>query len=188
MKNINKVADNYVIIIIIRVIDRFTERLGIFVSWLAIPLVGVVIIEVVSRYSFNAPTLFAFDMTCMLYGSLFMLGAGPALLKGAHIRTDFFWEKFRPNTQGWIDLVSYLVFFFPSFGLLFFVGLEEALYSYSIKETSDQTPWRPLLWPYKLVLPIACGVLILQGISEFLKSWIKGKKGIEIIQRERIEV
>lgn len=180
-------VDNAIKTIIIT-IDRFTDRVGILISWLAVPLVAVVMFEVVSRYAFNAPTLFAFDMTYMLYGALFMLGAGPALLRGAHIRTDFFWDKFSPKTQGWIDLISYLVFFFPSFGLLFLVGLEEAVYAYTINETSDQTPWRPLLWPFKFTLPIACSVVLLQGISECLKSWIKAKSGLEVVQHEKVEV
>ena len=73
-----------------RVIDRFTDYTGTIFSLLAIPLVLGVGYEVTARYLFNAPTTWAYDLTYMLYGALFMLGAAYALHKGAHIRTDFF--------------------------------------------------------------------------------------------------
>ena len=79
------------------------------------PLVGAVTYEVIARYVFNAPTIWAFDVTYMLYGTLFMLGAAYALHKGAHIRTDFFWEQFSTRKKGWIDSLSYVLFFFPGF-------------------------------------------------------------------------
>ena len=66
--------------------------------------------------------IWAFDVTYMLYGALFMLGAAYALHKGAHIRTDFFWENFSPRTKGLIDSISYLLFFFPSLIALGIVG------------------------------------------------------------------
>src|SRR5262245_40505338 len=72
----------------IRTIDHFTDRTGTVISWLSVPLVAAVAYEVVARYAFNAPTIWVFDTTYMLYGTLFMLGASYALHKGAHIRTD----------------------------------------------------------------------------------------------------
>jgi TRAP-type mannitol/chloroaromatic compound transport system permease small subunit len=173
---------------LIAAIDRFTETVGTIVSWLSIPLVGVVVLEVISRYFFNAPTVFAFDITYMAYGALFMMGAGPALLKGAHVRTDFFWDKFTPQRQGWIDVISYVLFFFPSFALLMLVGLQEAIYSLSINEISDQTPWGPRLWPFKFVLPLACLIMLIQGVSEFLKSLIKARTGLDVVEKEKVDV
>src|SRR5919106_484299 len=98
----------------VRVIDKFTDVTGTWVAWLNLPLVAAVSYEVIARYAFNAPTVWSFDVTYMLYGTIFMLGAAFALLKGAHIRTDFFFEKWSIRTKGTIDSVSYLVFFFPS--------------------------------------------------------------------------
>lgn len=172
----------------IRIIDRFTDTTGMVVAWLAIPLVGGVAYEVIARYVFNAPTIWSFDLTYMLYGALFMLGAAYALHKGAHIRTDFFWDNFSPRTKGLIDSISYVVFFFPSFLILGVISYNEAHYSFLINETSDQTPWRPILWPFKYVVPIACLLLIIQGISEFLKSFYMARTGIELEHKEKVEV
>ena len=172
----------------IRVIDTFTDLTGTLVSWMSIPLVAAVAYEVFARYLFHAPTVWSYDVTYMLYGALFMLGAAYALHKGAHIRTDFFWETFTPRTKGVIDSISYVVFFFPSLIALGIIGYHEASYSLSINEMSDQTPWRPILWPFKFIVPVACGLLIIQGVSEFLKSFYMARTGIELEHKEKVEV
>ncbi len=155
---------------LVRIIDRFAEVTGVAIAWLMVPLIGAVVYEVVARYVFAAPTLWAFDITYMLYGAMFMLGAAYALRVGAHIRTDFFWERWSARTRGVIDTVAYLVFFFPGIALFLWVGWEEAWYAYGIGETSEQTAWRPILWPLKACIPLAAALLLLQGISELVKS------------------
>ena len=173
---------------IIRTIDRFTDFTGTIVSLAAIPLVGGVAYEVVSRYVFNAPTTWAYDLTYMLYGTIFMLGAAYALHKGAHIRTDFFYEKWSDRTRGVVDSVSYIVFFFPSIVMLFAASWSEAWYAYTINETSEQTNWRPLLWPFKAVVPLTCVLLLLQGVSELIKSFYAARTGIVLEHKEKIEL
>jgi TRAP-type mannitol/chloroaromatic compound transport system permease small subunit len=172
----------------IRTVDRFTDWSGTAFSWLAVPLVAVVAWEVTARYVLHAPTAWAFEITYMMYGSLFMLGAAYALLKGAHIRTDFFWEKFSVRKKGLIDTISYVVFFFPSLLMLFYLSLDEAVHAMIIGEVSDQTPWRPYLWPYKGVIPLACLLLMVQGVSELLKSFYMARTGIELDHKEKVEV
>jgi TRAP-type mannitol/chloroaromatic compound transport system permease small subunit len=172
----------------IRAIDKFTDRTGTVVSWLSIVLVAAVTYEVVARYVFNAPTIWAFDVTFMSYGALFMLGAAFALHKGAHIRTDFFWEAFSTRTKGIIDSISYIVFFFPSLILLLILSWHETVYAYQINELSDQTPWRPVLWPFKAVVPLTCTLLMIQGASELLKSLYMARTGIELEHKEKIDV
>ena len=154
----------------VRVIDRFAELSGVAIAWLMVPLMGAVVYEVIARYAFAAPTLWAFDVIYMLYGAMFMLGAAYALRVGAHIRTDFFWERWSARTRGVIDTVAYVVFFFPGIALFLWVGWEEAWYAYGIGETSEQTAWRPLLWPLKACVPLAAVLLLVQGISELVKS------------------
>jgi TRAP-type mannitol/chloroaromatic compound transport system permease small subunit len=69
----------------VRAIDRFSEWTGVAVAWLMVPLIAAVVYEVVARYAFAAPTIWSFDLTYMLYGAMFMLGAAYALRIGAHI-------------------------------------------------------------------------------------------------------
>lgn len=176
------------LLITIRIIDTFTDLTGSVIAWLAVPLVAGVAYEVFARYLFNAPTIWAFDVTYMLYGALFMLGAAYALHKGAHIRTDFFWESFSTRKKGWIDTISYVVFFFPSLIALGLISYHEAEYSFRINEMSDQTPWRPILWPFKFIVPVACLLLLIQGFSEFLKSFYMARTGVELEHKEKVEI
>ena len=117
-----------------------------------------------------------------------MLGAAYALHKGAHIRTDFFYEKWSAQTKGMVDSLSYLLFFFPSLIMLFLASGSEAVYAYSIREVSEQTPWRPILWPYKSVVPLACLLLMIQGVSETIKSVYAWRTCIELEHKEKIEI
>lgn len=156
---------------LITAIDTFTDWTGKALAWLtALPLVFVVVYEVIRRYFFNDPTVWAFDISYMLYGSLFMLGAAYTLLHQGHIRTDMFYNRWSPRVQGLVDSLLYLLIFFP--GLLFFLlaGWEKTVHSWSIAETSELSPWRPIIYPFRAVIPVAAGLLLLQGISEFVKA------------------
>lgn len=172
----------------VNAIDKFTDRTGVLIAWLNLPLVVVVAWEVIARYFFHAPTIWSFDVTYMLYGTIFMLGAAYALHKGAHIRTDFFYEKWTVKTKGMVDSISYLVFFFPSIAMLLIASGNEAWYAWTIQETSEQTPWRPILWPYKSVVPVTCVLLLVQGLSEVIKSTYAWRKGIVLEEKEKIEI
>ena len=173
---------------LVRIIDKFTDSTGTWVAWLNVPLVLVVAYEVFARYLFNAPTIWSFDLTYMLYGTIFMLGSAYALHKGAHIRTDFFFEKWSIRTKGMIDSIAFLVFFFPSIFVFFLVSGSEGWYAMLIGETSEQTPWRPILWPFKLMVPLACLLLLIQGISETIKSIYAARWGIELEHKEKVEI
>ena len=173
---------------LVRIIDKFTDTTGTWVAWLNVPLVLVVAYEVFSRYLFDAPTIWSFDITYMLYGTIFMLGSAYALHKGAHIRTDFFFEKWSIRTKGMIDSIAFLVFFFPSIFVFFLVSGSEGWYAMLIGETSEQTPWRPILWPFKLVVPLTCLLLLIQGISETIKSIYAARWGIELEHKEKVEI
>jgi TRAP-type mannitol/chloroaromatic compound transport system permease small subunit len=172
----------------IRVIDRVSDWSGRIVSWLIIPLVGSLSWEVVARYVFSAPTVWAYDVSYMLYGAFFMLGAGYALYRGAHIRTDMLYQNWSPRTQGAIDAVCYLFLFFPAMLFLLWMGGQEAWHAWDIGERSDQSPWRPILYPFKAVIPVTALMLLVQGISEFLKSVYAVRTRRLYAKRETIEI
>ena len=155
---------------IIRLIDPVAVWSGKLVGWLIIPLIFGLTYEVISRYVFNAPTEWAFDISYMINGSLGMLGAAYTLYKNGHIRTDMLYERWSTRRKGWVDAISYLFLFFPGIFFFFVAGLEAAIHSWTILETSDASPWRPPLYPFKTVIPLSAILLLIQGVSEFLKS------------------
>jgi len=155
---------------IVRGIDAFTTWIGKAVAWLAIPLVLGLVYEVIARKFFNEPTDWAYDLTYMQYGTLFMLGAAYTLYKGSHIRTDIFYRSFSPRWQGIVDAALYLFFFFP--GMVFFLlaGYDYALRSWQSGELAAYSPWRPPIYPFKTVIPVTAVLLLIQGVSELIKS------------------
>jgi TRAP-type mannitol/chloroaromatic compound transport system permease small subunit len=172
----------------IRVIDGVSDWSGRIVCWLIIPLVGSLSWEVVARYVFSAPTVWAYDVSYMLYGAFFMLGAGYALYRGGHIRTDMLYQNWSPRTQGAIDAVCYLFLFFPAMLFLLWMGGQEAWHAWDIGERSDQSPWRPILYPFKAVIPLTALMLLVQGVSEFLKSVYAVRTRRLYAKRETIEI
>lgn len=173
---------------LIRVIDRISDWSGRIVCWMIVPLVGSLAWEVVARYVFAAPTVWAYDLSYMLYGAFFMLGAAYALFRGGHIRTDMLYQNWSPRRQGAIDAVCYLFLFFPAMLFLLWMGGQEAWHAWEIGERSDASPWRPVLYPLKAVIPVTAAMLLLQGISEFLKSLYAVRTGRLYAKREVIEV
>ena len=171
-----------------RVVDTFSEWSGKAVAWLIVPLFLSLTYEGFARYLFNAPTLWAYDVSYMLYGAIFMLGAHYTLLKGAHIRTDILWDKFSPRTKGRIDAVAYIFFFFPAMILFFYASVDEAWHAFKMGELSEQTAWRPYLWPFKAVVPLTALLLMIQGVSELLKSLYLARTGRALSRAESIQV
>ena len=155
----------------VNVIDKFTDTTGTWVAWLNVPLVLAVAWEVASRYLFDAPTIWSFDVTYMLYGTIFMLGAAFALHKGAHIRTDFFFEKWSVRTRGTIDSVAYLVFFFPSCLMVVYTSWPFVRNSWSVWESSPDPGGIPARWALKSVIIIGFVILMIQGLSELIKRF-----------------
>lgn len=161
----------------VRALDRVAEWSGEIFCWMIIPLVFSMVYEVFARYVFNAATIWSYDISYMLYGSHFMLGAAYTLLRGGHIRTDIFYMNWSPRTKGVVDASLYLFLFFPGMVFFFWMGLQEALHSWDIREVSDASPWRPAIYPLKMVIPLSAALLLLQGLSEFLKSLHAARKG-----------
>jgi TRAP-type mannitol/chloroaromatic compound transport system permease small subunit len=151
-------------------IDRFTERSAVLFAWLLVPLLAVVIWEVAARYAFDAPTRWAYETIYMLYAAMFMLGAAYALRTGAHIRTDFLWQKWSRRTQAAIEVVGYAALFLPGIALFFFSGAEATWHSFATGERSADTSWFPPLWPLKALVPLSALLLFLQGVAELLKG------------------
>lgn len=161
---------------LVQAIDTFTDWTGKAFAWLILPLVVIVSYEVFSRYLFGAPTIWAYDLTYMLYGSIFMLGVGFTLLRKSHIRTDLFYNNWSPRVQGLVDCLVYL-FFLPALALLLWAGWEMLEFAWRINERSGASPWRPTLVPFRAVIPLAIALLMLQSLSELIKAAYAVAKG-----------
>lgn len=161
----------------ITAIDTLNLWAGRIFAWLTVPLIFAMVYEVIARYVFTAPTVWAYDVSRFLYGAMFVLGAGYALSKGVHIRSDFLYRDWSVRTQGRVDLVLYLLFFFPTMLILLWVCSDWALTSLMRGERGSDTAWAPLLGPVRMSLPIGIALLTIQGIAETLRASYAAKTG-----------
>ena len=161
----------------ITAIDFFSLWTGKIVCWLILPLIFAMVYEIVARYYFLAPTIWAYDISRMAYGAHFMLGAAYALSKGVHIRSDFLYRDWSVRRQAITDLLLYLVFYFPALLLFLWVSSDYAWVAVSRGERGMDTAWMPYLGPIRSCIPIGVAFLLIQGVSELLKCFYAARTG-----------
>ena len=158
-------------------VDRISTFAGKAFAWLIVALTALICWEVFSRYVLNSPNAWAFDAQIMMYGTLFMMAGAYTLAKNGHVRGDILYGFFSPRTQAAFDLVLYLVFFLPGVVALAWAGYSFASESWAIREHSSITADGPPIYPFKTVIPVAGGLLLLQGLVEILRCVVCLKTG-----------
>jgi TRAP-type mannitol/chloroaromatic compound transport system permease small subunit len=158
-------------------VDRLSTWVGQAFSFCIVLLTMHVSWEVFSRYALDNPRAWAFDGMIMLYGTLFMMAGAYTLAKNSHVRGDVLYGFFRPRTQASWDLLLYIVFFIPGVFALTYAGYDFAAESWAIRESSNITAGGPPYYPFKTVIPLAGGILLLQGIVEIIRCVICLKQG-----------
>lgn len=157
------------------VVDWVSEVSGQLSAWFVAPLILAVTYEVLARYLFRAPTIWAYDLSYMLYAAIFMLGAAYTLRHGAHVRTDFLYNDFSDRRKAQIDAAWYLLFL-PVLLLLIVSMTREAYHSWDIDERSGESPWRPPIYPLKWMLAVGLGLLFLQSVAEFVRALVAARR------------
>ena len=156
--------------------DRISTWVGKAASWLIVLLMVVVCTEVFKRYALNAPTAWIFDANNMMYGTLFMMCGAYALAHDGHVRGDFLYGSFKPRTQAALDLVLYGVFFLPGVLALTISGWDYFGDSLRMREqTFNATPLP--VYPFKMMIPVAGAILLMQGIAEIVRCIVCLKTG-----------
>lgn len=158
-------------------VDGISTWFGKAAAWLIIVLMTVVCVEVFKRYIMNMPTSWIFDLNNMLYGSLFMLCGAYTLAQNAHVRGDFLYSSMKPRTQALLDLILYFVFFIPGILALCYAGYYFAKESWLINEHSNVTADGPPIYHFKMVIPVAGALIMLQGVAEIVRCVVCLKEG-----------
>ena len=149
--------------------DGLSEFVGRAIAWLTLGMIGVLMIEIVSRYFLNAPTLWAHETSTMLYGAFCMLAGVYTLRHRDHVRSEVIWGVLPKRGQAFCDT---LIFSMGLVVLAIFLKLAIvfAANSWAVLEYSNKSMWQPPLYPIKTVIPIAVGLVLLQNIAELLRS------------------
>lgn len=154
---------------ILHFIDSLSAWTGRAFSWCIVVLTFSTCYEVFVRYVLGAPTVWAFDMGIQMYGALFIMSGAYALSQDAHVRGDVIYRLMPKKVQASIDLVLYILFLAPGALALVYYGYGFAADSWFYKEVSWSSPTRIQIYFFKTLIPIAGGLLLLQGIAEAVR-------------------
>jgi TRAP-type mannitol/chloroaromatic compound transport system permease small subunit len=164
---------------IVSACDWIAEWSGKTVSWLIFPLMFTITYEVILRYGFNAPTVWAFDTGYMLGGAMVALGMGYVLKQKGHVRVDILYDRFSARTRLIVDFVLTLILFFPMVAIFIYTSWSYFILSWMRGERSGYGIWEPSLVPFRLVLLAAWVILAAAGVAWFIRtvdSLFKGKE------------
>jgi TRAP-type mannitol/chloroaromatic compound transport system permease small subunit len=171
----------------IRLADDLSAWFGKMFAWCIIVMAFGIGYEVVARYAFNAPTPWAFDLSYMLYGSLFMMAGAYTLSRDAHVRGDFLYRLWPPRRQAAVELVLYFLFFFPGVTALVLAGWKYSARAWGYLEVSSNSPAGIPIFQFKSVIVAAGILLFLQGIAQVFRciiclrtgEWLRAAEDVE---------
>ena len=150
-------------------IDELSTWVGKAFAWLILVLTLGVSYEVFVRYVLRAPTTWAFDISYIIYGAMFLMAGAYTLSRNGHVRADVIYRLWSPRTQAKMDLVLYILFFLPAIAALMYSGWNYAQMSVRFREVSIFSPAGVPVFPLKALIPITGVLLFLQGIAEVIR-------------------
>jgi TRAP-type mannitol/chloroaromatic compound transport system permease small subunit len=150
-------------------VDYLSRAVGHAFAWCIIVLTFGTCYEVFMRYLLNNPTSWAFDMSYILYGGLFLMAGAYTLSRNGHVRGDVLYRTWRPRTQATVELILYFFFYFPGVLALMYSGWSYGYEAFRIREVSVNSPAGVPVWQLKFLIPFGGALLTLQGIAEVLR-------------------
>lgn len=162
---------------LIYAIDQLSKTIGHAFAWCIIILTLGTTYEVFVRYVLNDPTSWAFDFSYIMYGALFFMAGAYTLSRGGHVRADMFYRLWRPRTQATVELVLYVLFFFPGIISLMYSGWAYGRDAMKIGEVSINSPVGIPIWQIKMLIPVGGALVALQGLAEVLRCILCLKDG-----------
>ncbi len=150
-------------------IDQLSKTVGHAFAWCIIILTVGTCYEVFMRYVLNDPTSWAFDLSYLMYGAVFYMAGAYTLSRAGHVRADMFYRLWSERTQAAVELVLYILFFFPGILALVIAGSDYGFESMRIREVSVNSPAGVPIWPLKMMISVGASLIALQGFAEVLR-------------------
>lgn len=155
-----------------RLIDSVNEFVGNLIAWVTLLIVLVVFVDVVMRYALNISFVFTQELEWHLFSAVFLLGAGYTLLHDGHVRVDIIYQAVSEKTRAWINLIGVIFFLIPGCYLIIYTSYNFTYESWSTLEGSGDPGGIPYRFLIKSAIPIGFGLLLIQGFSLGIKSFL----------------
>lgn len=153
-----------------RLIDALNEGIGKAAAWLVLVAVLVSTLNALARYTLNIGSNAFLELQWYLYSAVFLLGAAWTLRRNEHIRIDVVVGRFSPKVHAWIDILGGVFFLLPLCVLILWAGIPFAMDAIRSGEVSSNAGGL-ILWPARLLVPVAFFLLLAQGCSEIIKRF-----------------
>jgi TRAP-type mannitol/chloroaromatic compound transport system permease small subunit len=176
-------------------IDQLSKTIGHIFAWCIIMLMLGTTWEVFVRYVMDDPTSWAFDWSYIMYGGLFYMAGAYTLSRGGHVRADMFSRLLPIRWQAGIELVLYVVFFFPGVLSLVYSGWSYGNDAMRIHEMSINSPVGIPIWQIKMLIPVGGALVALQGLAEVMRcviclrdgDWAPRLHDVEELEKQILE-
>ena len=162
---------------LIYTIDQLSKTIGHAFAWCIIIVMFGTCYEVFVRYVLDDPTSWAFDMSYLMYGAIFYMAGAYTLSRGGHVRADIVYRRWPERTQAGVELVLYVLFFFPGILALVIAGSGYGFESLRLREVSVNSPAGVPIWPLKMMICVGAGLMALQGLAEVLRCVLCLREG-----------
>ena len=156
---------------ILRIIDAINNGVGSAARWLCPALVLLITLEVIRRFVFNAPSMWAFETAMMVGATLYAFGWAYVHRHRAHVRVDVFYAHLPRRMQALIDVLGNIFLFFPFIIMFTIAAVNKAQFAWVVNEKMEETVWYPPFFPLRTAIAIACILLLLQGTANFIRDF-----------------
>ena len=154
----------------LKYIDIISEWSGKCVAFIIWPAIVIVVWEVVSRYVFNHPTIWAHGISQRIFAFYYILSGAYVTYHNAHVNVDMISTRFPAKIRVIVCLIAFLCLL-AFCGVMLWKGIDFAWTSVRQLEP-DETPWRAPLYPVKLIVPVGAFLILIQGFASFIRDLI----------------
>jgi len=164
--------------VFVKRVGAISEFTGMTARWAALAMILVMLFEVISRYAFNAPTIWVHELCQQFWGFYLVFGAAYVMHHRAHVNLDVLYRRLSLRKQAILESIT-CWFFFIYCGVILWCVVPHVWRSVMRLEYSPSI-WGPPVWPLKLMIPIAIFLLLVQGVARYIPSLYTAITGREL--------
>ena len=155
---------------LLKIIDTLSHWTGSLSRWLCLALILVATFDVVMRYVFNAPTVWAYEVCIMVGAAMYALGWAYDHLYKSHVRVDIFYSQLSTKGKAVLDIICSLLFFFPLMFLMSKTAISWTLRAIKLNEKMAESFWYPPATPLRTVVAFGILLFLIQGVAQFIRD------------------
>jgi TRAP-type mannitol/chloroaromatic compound transport system permease small subunit len=171
-------------------VDKVNMFTGKVMAYVLVLCIFIITYEVIMRYLFNRPTIWAHESMTLMFAILYVILGGYCHYYRAHVRVDVFYSSRSPRAQAILDLFTSVFFFifataYTYTSWKFYWSSQTMLgggkvFGIDVPGELSFTDWGPPLYCVKFMMPLAGVMLLLQGINWFIRDLHMAIKGREM--------